>query len=102
VVAAVEHLQWDQRGIVVQAEPDRLCGGDLRRAGRARNPLPAEAGYLEPLGNPSSWANMTRYSSKAPLLVQSGSSGLLPQSGGYVYGPWLTNAMHCPWFLNCG
>ena len=36
------------------------------------------------------------------FLVQSGSSGLLPQPGGFVYGPRLTKAMHCPWFLNCG
>ena len=35
-------------------------------------------------------------------MARTPSTGLLRQPGGFVYGPWLTNAMHRPWFLNWG
>src|SRR5512132_985113 len=38
---------------------------------------------------------------RAPLFVLSGSSGLLLRPA-LIYGACLTNAMHCPSFLNCG
>ena len=59
MIPARERLPGDQGRIVLEAQPDRLRGRDLRGAGGAHDPIPAEARQLETVGNPHSWADMT-------------------------------------------